>query len=66
MKHFYDTLNLSAEQLQKATARALAQEDFVREVFKANPNIKLSPSQIQKVASKNTTEIARLRLGEGL
>jgi len=52
-KSFYNTINLSGEQLLKSNARALAQENLVEEIFKANPNRHISPSQLQKiVASK--------------
>lgn len=50
---FYNTISLEGEALQKATARALAQDRLVEEIFKSNKGRKLSPSQIQKiVASK--------------
>lgn len=53
MKSFFNTINLSGDNLEKAKARALAQEALVEEIFKANPGRHFSPSQLQKlVASK--------------
>lgn len=48
-KSFYNTINLSSEKLQKAEARALGQEELIKEIFRNNPHRLFSPSQIQKL-----------------
>lgn len=45
-KHFYNTVNFSGEQLKKEIARTLKQEKLILELFKANPSLKLSPTQV--------------------
>lgn len=45
-KHFFNTINLEGKELERANARAAAQESLITAIFKANPGKKLSPSQI--------------------
>jgi hypothetical protein len=52
MKPYYNTISLSGEKLEKNIARALAQEELVKQIFQANPNKPLSPSMIMKLVSK--------------
>lgn len=49
---FFNTLNFEGEKLQKENARALVQEELIKELFLANPGIKLSPSQVADVFTK--------------
>lgn len=48
-KTFFNTINLSGEALQKANARAAAQNDLIAAIFTANPDKNFSPSQIHKI-----------------
>jgi hypothetical protein len=49
---FHNTISLDGEQLQRANARALSQQDLVKEIFLANPDKMFSPSQIHEIFSK--------------
>jgi hypothetical protein len=51
-KVFYNTVNLSGEKLERANARALSQENLIKEIFMANPDKKISPSQMLQIFSK--------------
>ncbi len=46
---FHNTINLSGEELTKASARAAKQEDLILSIFKANPSRNLSPTQIHSI-----------------
>lgn len=48
-KHFYNTINLEGKELERANARAAAQESLITAIFKANPGRKISPSQIHNI-----------------
>lgn len=50
---FYNSINLNSEQLSKENANALKQEEFITEIFKANKNKPISPSQVHKVYGKD-------------
>ena len=50
---FYNTISLDNTQLTKANAEALKQEEFITEIFKANKNKPISPSQVHKVYGKD-------------
>lgn len=49
---FYNTLDYSGEELKRENARALAQEELILALFKANPDKKLSPSNLHQVFIK--------------
>jgi hypothetical protein len=51
-KSFFNTVNLSGEKLERAKARALSQENLIKEIFMANPDKKISPSQMLQIFSK--------------
>jgi len=50
---FYNTIYLDNDQLTKANAEAMKQEEFITAIFKSNPNKPISPSQIHKVYGKD-------------
>jgi len=50
-KHFFNTIRLNTEELQRANARAAALEDLIENIYKANPNTELSPSQIHFIVN---------------
>ena len=50
-KHFFNTIKLNTEELQRANARAAALEDLIENIYKANPNTELSPSQIHFIVN---------------
>jgi hypothetical protein len=52
MKNFFNTINLKGKELEYANAKAMAQEEFVRQVFLANPDRAFSPTQMQKIFAK--------------
>lgn len=49
---FYNTLDFSGDDLKRENARALAQEELILALFKANPGKKLSPSDLHQVFMK--------------
>jgi hypothetical protein len=51
-KTFFNTVNLSGDNLERAKARALSQENLIKEIFMANPDKKISPSQMLQIFSK--------------
>jgi hypothetical protein len=59
-KSFYNTLDLSGAALSKANARAATQEQFVAALFRQNPTVRFSPSQIQKLAAAKYGKTAPL------
>jgi len=46
---FYNTINFSGKDLEEANAKVKKQEDLVLAIFKANPNLKFSPSQMHNI-----------------
>lgn len=50
-KPFYNTINLEGEDLTKEVARVKKQEELILAIFKANPNVKFSPTQMLSVFS---------------
>ena len=46
---FYNTINLSGEDLKRANARAATLEVLITAIFKANKGRKISPSQIHSI-----------------
>lgn len=46
---FYQTVDLSSEELEKATARTMKQESLIIAIFKANPTVAISPSQMLSI-----------------
>lgn len=46
---FHDTINLNTEQLSAQNAVVLKQEDLILEIFKANPDKRISPSQMLNI-----------------
>jgi len=51
-KSFFNSVNLDGESLQRATARALGQNDLVARIFEANPHRKFSPSQLKELIAR--------------
>lgn len=49
MRAFYNTISLEGEKLAKANARALGQEELIKEIFLKNPSLEITPSQMQKL-----------------
>lgn len=49
---WYNTVNYSGEKLERANARALSQENLIKEIFLANPGKKFSPSQMLTIFQK--------------
>lgn len=49
---FYNTINLSGERLKDAIAKSMYQEELIHEIYKANPNKLISPSQILYVVKR--------------
>ena len=48
-QYFFNTINFSGKELEKANAKAAKQEDLILALFKANPDKKLSPSQVHTI-----------------
>lgn len=48
---FYNTIRLNSPELEKKEARAASQENFVKALFRSNPDRKISPSQVQTIAA---------------
>jgi len=51
-QHFFNTINFSGDDLKKENAKSAKQEDLILALFKANPDKKLSPSQVHTVLGK--------------
>ena len=55
---FYNTIELSLTELKDANIQTLKQEEFITEIFKANPTALISPSRMlgiyQKYYQKDT------------
>ena len=51
-QHFFNTISFSGDDLKKENAKAAKQEDLILSLFKANPNKKLSPSQVHTILGK--------------
>jgi hypothetical protein len=50
--NFFNSINLSGADLKRETARAATQEKLILNIFKANPEKKLSPSQIHEIFTR--------------
>ena len=50
---FYNTINLSGDELKKAVAETDKQVVLIEKIFKANPGVKLSPSDILHIVQDN-------------
>ncbi len=50
--NFYNTINLTGEDLKMENAKAKAQGDLILAIFKANPSRLFSPSQLHHVFNK--------------
>lgn len=50
---FYNTINLTGKDLEKATAETLNQEELIKAIFKKNATTPLSPSQVLEVVNKH-------------
>ena len=51
-KNFFNTIKLNTTELQRANARAASQEELILNIFKANPSIKISPSEMLEIFRK--------------
>ena len=49
MKSYFNTINLSGEELKRHNARAISLENLLTAIFKANPDKKITPSQLHKL-----------------
>lgn len=49
---WYNTVNYSGEKLERANARALSQEELIKEIFLNNSGKRFSPSQILTIFQK--------------
>jgi len=51
-QHFFNTISFSGKDLEKQNAKAAKQEDLILALFKANPDKKLSPSQVHTILGR--------------
>jgi len=51
-QYFFNTINFSGTDLEKQNAKAAKQEYLILALFKANPDKKLSPSQVHTILGK--------------
>lgn len=49
---FFNTINFSGKDLENQNAKCLKQEDLILALFRANPDKKLSPSQVHSIFVK--------------
>lgn len=52
MTNWYNTINFSGEDLKRENAKAKKQEELILALFKANPDKKLSPSQVHTIVGR--------------
>lgn len=50
---FYNTIDLTGQELQKAKAETLKQEELIATIFKRNSDKAISPSQILQVVNSH-------------
>jgi len=51
-QQFFNTISFSGKDLEKQNAKAAKQEDLILALFKANPDKKLSPSQVHTILGR--------------
>lgn len=49
---FYNTIDLTGQELEKAKAQTLKQEELIATIFKKNCHKEISPSQILEIVNK--------------
>lgn len=49
---WYNTINFSGEDLKRENAKAAKQEDLILHLFKANPDKRLSPTQVHQIMAR--------------
>jgi hypothetical protein len=60
-KGFYNTINLSGKELNKATGKAISLQDEVLEYFKSHPNAKLTPPMVMTALGKPSVPLTSFR-----
>lgn len=50
---FYNTIDLTGQELEKAKAQTLKQEELIATIFKKNCHKEISPSQILDIVNKH-------------
>jgi hypothetical protein len=50
---FYNTIDLTGQELEKAKAQTLKQEELIATIYKKNCHKEISPSQILEIVNKH-------------
>lgn len=61
MGNFYNTIDLKGQELRKANAKALTQEELIHKVFKSNPKESFTPAEIHKAIGEISCPLTSVR-----